>query len=159
MELNYYLMQMMNMNPFLFQMNNNQRQNFMFQKPSNFNNNNIVEGGVLPRPNQVTNLMDNQDLFPGIPGPRLNIIFETSTGIIKNITTPLQVTVKDLLTKYAQKVGINEKLVWDKIFFVINGLVIKEEDQYQTVQQYFQSGNNQIQYKIVVLDKSNIIGA
>ena len=160
MELNYYLMQMMNMNPYIFQMNNNPQQNFNFIQSSNFNNNNGFQNlGILPRPNQTSNLMDNLDPFPGIPGPRINIIFETSTGITKNFPSPLSITVKELLSKFAQKVGINENLVWDKIFFIVNGLVIKREDQNKTVQQYFQSSYNQINYKVVVLDKSNIIGA
>ena len=160
MELNYFLMQMMNMNPYIFQMNNNPQQNFNFIQSSNFNNNNGFQNlGILPRPNQTSNLMDNQDSFPGIPGPRINITFETSTGITKNIASPLNITVKELLSKFAQKVGINENLVWDKIFFIVNGLVIKREDQNKTVQQYFQSSYNQINYKVVVLDKSNIIGA
>ena len=160
MELNYYLMQMMKMNPYIFQMNNNPHQNFNFIQSSNFNNNNGLQNlGILPRPNQISNLMDIQDPFPGIPGPRINIIFETSTGIIKNFACPLSITVKELLNKFAQKVGINENLVWDKIFFIVNGLVIKREDQNKTVQQYFQSGYKQINYKVVVFDKSNIIGA
>ena len=159
MELNYYLMQMMNINPYLFQMNNNSHQNIMFM-PSNFNNNNGFQDlGILPRPNQIPNLMNDPDSFPGIPGPRINITFETSTGITKNIPSPLNITVKELLSKFAQKVGINENLVWDKIFFIVNGLVLKREDQNKTVQQYFQSSYNQINYKVVVLDKSNIIGA
>ena len=160
MELNYFLMQMMNMNPYIFQMNNNPQQNFNFIQSSNFNNNNGFQNlGILPRPNQTSNLMDNLDPFPGIPGLRINIIFETSTGITKNFPSPLSITVKELLSKFAQKVGINENLVWDKIFFIVNGLVIKREDQNKTVQQYFQSSYNQINYKVVVLDKSNIIGA
>ena len=159
-ELNYYLMQMMSMNPYIFQMNNNSHQKFMFMPSSNFNNNNGSQDlGILPRPNQTSNLIDNQDLFPGISGPRINIIFETSTGITKNIASPLNITVKELLSKFAQKVGINENLVWDKIFFIVNGLVIKKEDQNKTVQNYFQSCYNQINYKVIVLDKSNIIGA
>ena len=160
MELNYYLMQMMSMNPYIFQMNNNSHHNFMFMPSSNFNNNNGSQDlGILPRPNQTSNLMDNQDPFPGISGPRINITFETSTGIIKNIPSPLSITVKELLSKFAQKVGINQNLLWDKIFFIVNGLVIKKEDQNKTVQKYFQSSYNQITYKVVVLDKSNIIGA
>ncbi len=160
MELNYYLMKMMSMNPYIFQMNNNSHQNFMSMSSSNFNNNNgFQNSGVLPRPNQTSNSMDNQDPFPGIPGNRINITFETSTGITKNFPTPLGITVKQLLTKFAQRVGINPNLVWDKIFFIVNGLIIKKEDQDKTVQQYFQSCYNQINFKVVVLDKSNIIGA
>ena len=159
-ELNYYLMQMMSMNPYIFQMNNNSHQNFMFMPSSNFNNNNGSQDlGILPRPNQTSNLTDNQDPFFGKSGPRINITFETSTGITINIPSPLSITVKELLSKFAQKVGINENLVWDKIFFIVNGLVIKKEDQNKTVQKYFQSSYNQINYKVVVLDKSNIIGA
>ena len=160
MDLNYYLMQMMNMNPYIFQMNNNSHQNFMFTPSSNFNSNNGFQDlGILPRPNQASNIIDNQDPFPGKIGPRLNITFETSTGITINISAPLDVTVKELLTKFARKAGINENLVWDKIFFIVNGLILKKEDQNKTVQQYFQSGFVQTVYKVVVLDKSNIIGA
>ena len=160
MELNYYLMQMMNMNPYLFQMNNNSHQNIMFMPSSNFNNNNGFQDlGILPRPNQIPNLMNDPDSFPGIPGPRINITFETSTGIIKNISTPYKVTVKELLIKFAEKVGINANLVWDKIVFISNGLSIKGEDLNKTVQQYFQAGYSKFQVKIIVFDKSNIIGA
>jgi len=160
MELNYYLMQMMSINPYIFQMNNNSHQNFMFMPSSNNSNNNGLQDlGVLPRPNQVSNLMDNQDSFPGILGPRINITFETGTGITKNISTPLGVTVKDLLRKFAQKVGINENIVFDKIFFIVNGLSIKKEDLNKTVQKYFQDGYSKFQVKIIVFDKSNIIGA
>ena len=159
MELNYYLMQMMNMNPYLFQMNNNSHQNIMFM-PSNFNNNNGFQDlGILPRPNQIPNLMNDPDSFPGMPGPRINITFETSTGIIKNISTPYKVTVKELLIKFAEKVGINANLIWDKIVFISNGLSIKGEDLNKTVQQYFQGGYSKFQVKIIVFDKSNIIGA
>ena len=159
MEANYYLMQMMNMNPYIFQMNNNSHQNIMFMPSSNFNNNNGIQDlGILPRPNQIPNLMNDPDSFPGIPGPRINITFETSTGITKNIASPLNITVKELLSKFAQKVGINENLVWDKIFFIVNGLLIKKEDQNKTVQQYFQGGYSKFQVKIIVFDKSNIIG-
>ena len=159
MELNYYLMQMMNINPYLFQMNNNPNHNFMFNT-SNFNNNNGSQDlGILPRPNQISNLMKDPDSFPGIPGPRINITFETSTGIIKNISTPLNVTVKELLIKFAEKVGVNTNLVWDKIVFITNGLSIKGEDLNKTVQQYFQAGYSKFQVKIIVFDKSNIIGA
>ena len=152
-------MQMMNMNPYLFQMNNNSHQNIMFM-PSNFNNNNEFQDlRILPRPNQIPNLMNDPDSFPGIPGPRINITFETSTGIIKNISTPYKVTVKELLIKFAEKVGINANLVWDKIVFISNGLSIKGEDLNKTVQQYFQGGYSKFQVKIIVFDKSNIIGA
>jgi len=160
MELNYYLMQMMNINPYIFQMNNNSHQNFIFMPSSNNSNNNgFHDLGVLPRPNQASNLMDNQDSFPGIQGPRINITFETGSGITKNISTPLGVTVKDLLRKFAQKVGINENIVFDKIFFIVNGLSIKKEDLNKTVQKYFQDRYSKFQVKIIVLDKSNIIGA
>ena len=160
MELNYYLMQMMNMNPYLFQMNNNSHQNFMFMPSSNFNNNNGFQDlGILPRPNQISNLMNDQDSFPGIPGPRINATFMTSTGITKNISTPYNVTVKELIFKFAEKVGINPILALDKIVFISNGLSIKGEDLNKTVHQYFQSGYNKFQVKIIVFDKSNIIGA
>ena len=158
MELNYYLMQMMLMNPFIFQMNNNSNQNFMFMQSSN-NNNGLQNLGILPRPNQTSNLMDNQDSFPGMQGPRINITFETSTGITKNISTPLEVKLKDLFTKFAQKVGVNVGLVFNKIIFIVNGLSIKKEDLNKTVKQYFQDGYSRFQVKIIVIDQSNIIGA
>ena len=160
MELNYYLMQMMNINPYLFQMNNNSHQNFMFMPSSNFNNNNGFQDlGILPRTNQISNLMNDLDSFPGMPGPRINITFKTSTGITKNISTPYNVTVKELIIKFAEKVGINPILAWDKIVFISNGLSIKGEDLNKTVHQYFQSRYNKFQAIIIVIDKSNIIGA
>ena len=134
------------------------------QQPFNFNpfeQNVILNGGVMPRPKNVPNMMNNQDLFPNYPpGPRLNILFETGTGLKIMIPTPLNATVHELLVKYMNKVGVSESLMGDKIFFVVNGQIINVNDQ-STSENFFRNtaygANNMI--KIIVIDASNVIGA
>ena len=157
--LNQNLMGMMNQNNFGFNMNN-QNQNFnqnmgQFQF-SGFGNNmgTGVQGGNLPR-----RIIPNIDSYPGYFGPRINVIFEISTGPKINIPAPPTETVQGLLIKFCERVGINKKLLEKEIICIYNANYIKPNNQ-STLQQFFQQnmGLND-QGKVVVIDAQNIIGA
>ena len=98
------MIQYMMMNPNFFQMNFNLQNNiqntdFQLINLDNLNQKNIIQnGGIMPRPNKVNNI-SNIDSFPGYSGTRINIIFETGTGLKINIPTPINVTVQELLIK------------------------------------------------------------
>ena len=175
----------MNFNPNQFQaflnmmqMNQNFNPNFPMNFNQNFGNNMgnmqqpfnlnpfeqnvILNGGVMPRAkNAPPNMMNNQDLFPNYPpGPRLNILFETGTGIKVIIPTPYNATVNELLVQFMRKVGVSETLMGEKIFFIINGQTIDIKEQ-RTADDFFRNiayGQNNM-LKIVVIDASNVIGA
>ena len=151
-------------NPNIFQMNQQNNKKFNhFQVNRNQNEQNIIQnGGVLPRATGVNNNnpVKKEDLFPGYIGPRMNIMFETGTGLKFNFATPLNVSVSQLLFKFIRKVGVSEKLLGTKIFFIINGQTIPINEQ-RSVEDYFKESNfNMInQLKIVVIDGNNVIGA
>ena len=134
------------------------------QQPFNFNpfeQNVILNGGVMPRPKNAQNLVNNQDLFPNYPpGPRFNILFITGAGLKIMIPAPCNATVHELLSKFMYKVGVSESLIDDKIFFVVNGKMISFNEQ-STVENFFRNvafGANQM-VNIIVIDASNVIGA
>ena len=150
-------------NPNIFQMNQQNNNNFNhFQASRNQNEQSIIQnGGVLPRANVVNNnIAQSEDLFPGNMGDRMNIIFETGTGLKFNFPTPLNVSVSQLLYKFIRKVGVSEALLGKKIFFIINGKTIPINEP-RSVANYFSElsygVNNQV--KIVVVDGNNVIGA
>ena len=151
-------------NPNIFQMNQQSNNNFShFQASRNQNEQSIIQnGGVMPRPNGVNNnnTVRKGDIFPGYEGPRINIIFETGTGLIFNFPTPLNVSVSELLYKFIRKVGVSDSLLGKKIFFIFNGKTIPI-DESRSVGVYFNEENLGAanQTKIVVIDGNNVIGA
>ena len=113
------------------------------------------------RPSQIMNNSSiYNDPFPFYQGQRLNILFETGTGLKLNIASPLNISVKELLLAYIHKIGIGESLLGNKIFFIVNGRTISSNEQ-KTVIDYFRDClyGNANQVKVIVLDASNIIGA
>ena len=157
----------MNINNLILQymMMNNQFIQNPFQQINiggNFNQQQIIQnGGVLPRKEQLNYLNANKDSFPGYVGERINIVFETGIGITINIATPINVTVKDLLIKFTERVGVSPLLINKKLFFVVNGSTIDSQEQ-KTVGAYFKDSRTnalKFQVKIVVLDASNVVGA
>ena len=157
----------MNINNLMLQymMMNNQFIQNPFQQINiggNFNQQQIIQnGGVLPRKEQLNYLNANKDSFPGYVGERINIVFETGIGITINIATPINVTVKDLLIKFTERVGVSPLLINKKLFFVVNGSTIDSEEQ-KTVGAFFKDSRTnalKFQVKIIVLDASNVVGA
>ena len=174
-ETNQALLNMLNMNPNLLQahMQLNEMLNqsmMMSSNHSNLKNKNAIKswvetyqnrekiiknGGVMPRPKDFEYNSNCYNPFPGYIGERINIIFETGTGLKLNFATPLSVSVKDLLRQFIIRVGVSETLLGKKIFFIINGHKIPINEEC-SCQDFFGKINH---VKIIVLDGSNIIGA
>ena len=163
MQLNQMLIIYLAQNPGLFpnfNMNNNQFNN---------NNNNMkgfqtieannsmgtgVKGGNLPRKE-----LPNYDSYPWYKGPRINVIFEVSTGPKVNIPAPPTETVEGILNKFCERAGVSPLLLKKEIICVYNATVLNSSDK-TTIEQFLQNnmGLND-QAKIVVIDAQNIIGA
>jgi hypothetical protein len=149
-------------NPYLFLMNQqNNSPNTRFISSRNQNEQTIIQnGGVLPRTFRENNNNKNNIPFPEYTGHRINIIFETGTGLKYNFPTPLNVPLKEVLLMFMRKVGVSESLLGYKIFFILNGLTISKNEE-SSVKAYFEKHNfcmpNQV--KVVVIDASNVIGA
>ena len=148
--------------------------NFFYMNPNLFNNNpNInmnnkgfqafgpvnnmgtgVQGGNLPR-----RIITDFDCYPGYIGPRINVIFEVSTGPKINIAAPPSETVEGLLIKFCQRAGVNPSLLKKEIVCVYNATFINPTNK-TTIQQFLLNnmGLND-QAKIIVIDAQNIIGA
>ena len=122
MQLNQLLMNYIQNNPNLFFNNNpfqvNQQRFQAFQPVGNMNYMGTgVKGGNMPRPNQVNQrVFQNIDSYPGYNGPRVNVIFETSTGI--KINMPTRRIKRQTLSKQRVKPVIlvaKEKSNWNKV--------------------------------------------
>ena len=152
MQLNQNLMSFMAFNPnaFGFNMNN---QNQVVQ--NNMNNMGPgVQGGNLPR-----RIIPNIDSYPWYTGPRINVIFEISTGPKVNIPAPPTESVEGLLVKFCERAGISSNLLKKEIVCIYNANYVQPNNK-MSIQQFFQQnmGIND-QAKIVVIDAQNIIGA
>ena len=152
MTLNQNLMNFMAFNPnaFGFNMNN---QNQVVQ--NNMNNMGPgVQGGNLPR-----RIIPNIDSYPWYTGPRINVIFEISTGPKVNIPAPPTESVEGLLVKFCERAGISSNLLKKEIVCIYNANYVQPNNK-MSIQQFFQQnmGLND-QAKIVVIDAQNIIGA
>ena len=152
MQLNQNLMNFMAFNPnaFGFNMNN---QNQIVQ--NNMNNMGTgVQGGNLPR-----RIIPNIDSYPWYTGPRINVIFEISTGPKVNIPAPPTESVEGLLVKFCERAGISSNLLKKEIVCIYNANYVQPNNK-MSIQQFFQQnmGIND-QAKIVVIDAQNIIGA
>ena len=152
MQLNQNLMSFMAFNPnaFGFNMNN---QNQVVQ--NNMNNMGPgVQGGNLPR-----RIIPNIDSYPWYTGPRINVIFEISTGPKVNIPAPPTESVEGLLVKFCERAGISSNLLKKEIVCIYNANYVQPNNK-MSIQQFFQQnmGLND-QAKIVVIDAQNIIGA
>ena len=165
MDINNFMMQFIMMNPNFFQNNfipQNNFQQFNYMQSINLGNVNPDyinrNGGVIPRPKNFNNM--NINSFPGYNSRRINIIFETGTGLKINIATPICVSIEELLIKFAYRVGVSQSLLGTKIFFIVNGATIQPNEKTQ-VGNYFKDFSNNLkdQVKIIVLDASNVIGA
>ena len=169
---------MFNMNPYFNMQNqaqiNPMLMNFFYMNPNLFNNNpNInmnnkgfqafgpvnnmgtgVQVGILPR-----RISTDFDCYPGYIGPRINVIFEVSTGPKINIAAPPSETVEGLLIKFCQRAGVNPSLLKKEIVCVYNATFINPTNK-TTIQQFLLNnmGLND-QAKIIVIDAQNIIGA
>ena len=157
------------MNPNIF-LNNRPQPNIMhkfqvFGNPMNDMGTGVQEGifqnqnfDRLPRPNQ-RKINNNFDSYPWYKGPRINIIFEVSTGMKINIAAPVNETVEGLLKKFCEKVGVNNSLLKRDLICIFNANKIDPNDK-TPLQQFLKSrlGFN-VQAKFIIFDAKNIIGA
>ena len=83
------------------------------------------------------------------------------SGIKKNIPTPSDVKIKDLLIEFTKRVGVSKDLIGNKLLFVVNGAAISKINENKTVEQFFTMLTSYLstQIKITVIDASNLIGA
>ena len=155
-QLNPMLMNFFYMNPNLFNNNPNINMNNKgFQAFGPVNNMGTgIPGGNLPR-----GIIPDFDCYPGYIGPRINVIFEVSTGPKINIAAPPSESVEGLLIKFCQRAGVNPSLLKKEIVCVYNATFINPTNK-TTIQQFLLNnmGLND-QAKIMVIDAQNIIGA
>ena len=105
----------------------------------------------------VEEVNSNTDPDENKPGPRINIIFNTTQGTTHNIAAPHGTTVEQALEKYLKRVGRPDLIGTqdNKICFLWNATKMKFGDN-TPVEQFFK---NAINPKIVVNDINNLIGA
>ena len=157
MQLNQMLIYYLAQNPGLFgnfkSNNNNNMKGFQTIEANNTMGTG-VKGGNLPRKE-----LPNYDSYPWYKGPRINVIFEVSTGPKVNIPAPPNETVEGILNKFCERAGVSPLLLKKEIVCVYNATVLNSSDK-TTIQQFLQNnmGLND-QAKIVVIDAQNIIGA
>ena len=100
--------------------------------------------------NNVANSVDNQ------PGPKINVVFNTTQGTTHNLIFPYGTTMSEAIEKYLQRVGRPDLIGnTDKICFLVNAQKIKYNDK-TPIEQYFRNNANP---KIVVNDTNELIGA
>ena len=90
------------------------------------------------------------------PGPKLNIVFNTTQGTTHNLVLPFGTTISQAIEKYLKRVGRPELIGnTDKICFLINAQKIKYGDN-TPIEKFFQNNPHP---KIVVNDTNELIGA
>ena len=166
MNFNNNLNNFIQMNPNIFNMNNPVQNNMMFFPPMNINNSmnsmstGVKGGGSLPRPNQQNGrIFQNVDSYPYYKGPRINVIFDISTGLKLNIPAPPTETVNGLLVKFCERAGVSPTLLKKELVCIYNATYINPTRQ-DSIQSFFKQnlGLND-QARIVIIDAKNIIGA
>ena len=91
------------------------------------------------------------------PGPKMNIVFNTTQGTTHNMVFPYGTTISEALKKYLQRVGRPDLFnnQDNKICFLVNATKLKFDDN-TPIEQFFK---NSINPKVVVNDINNLIGA
>ena len=95
---------------------------------------------------------DSQD---NSPGPKINVIFTTTTGTKRNLVLSESSSIDQAIKKYLQVVGHPELYNTDKVGFLFNAQKLKFGDN-TTISNFFK---NQFNPKIIVNDTNNLIGA
>ena len=136
-------------------MNNNEGNNPMNFSMGNINinqnNNNSnlnQQKELLPRGNKV--IHDNEAF---IKGENIkNISFEASTGLKLIIKVSDKITIKELIKKYMNKIGLSENHIGKDIIFLFNGGKMDTNSE-ETIKKYQDFST------ITVFDQNNVIGA
>ena len=103
---------------------------------------------------EVTNAGSN-DIQDNSPGPKINVIFQTTTGTKRNMVLSMSSTIDQAIKKYLQTVGHPELYNTDKVGFLFNAQKLKFGDN-TTIGDYFKNVFNP---KVIVNDTNNLIGA
>ena len=136
-------------------MNFNNQVRMMNYNVSN-NANNVKRTDRLPTYNE--NIPN--DPFPGYPGERENLIFQTSKGYKITLIAPLVVQFHQVLVEYIKKVGLGPNALYDGFVFLYNGAKIDIKDKVKLVRDMAYIGNvKQNHIVIVVVDTKNLIGS
>ena len=136
-------------------MNFNNQVRMMNYNVSN-NANNVKRTDRLPTYNE--NIPN--DPFPGYPGERANLIFQTSKGYKITLIAPLVVQFHQVLVEYIKKVGLGPNALYDGFVFLFNGAKIDIKDKVKLVRDVAYIGNvKQNHIVIVVVDTKNLIGS
>ena len=122
----------------------------------NNNANNVKRTDRLPTYNE--NIPN--DPFPGYPGERANLIFQTSKGYKITLIAPLVVQFHQVLVEYIKKVGLGPNALYDGFVFLYNGAKIDIKDKVKLVRDVAYIRNvKQNHIVIVVVDTKNLIGS
>ena len=122
----------------------------------NNNANNVKRTDRLPTYNE--NIPN--DPFPGYPGERANLIFQTSKGYKITLIAPLVVQFHQVLVEYIKKVGLGPNALYDGFVFLYNGAKIDIKDKVKLVRDLAYIRNVQQNHiVIVVVDTKNLIGS
>ena len=122
----------------------------------NNNANNVKRTDRLPTYNE--NIPN--DPFPGYPGERANLIFQTSKGYKITLIAPLIVQFHQVLVEYIKKVGLGPNALYDGFVFLYNGAKIDIKDKVKLVRDVAYIRNVQQNHiVIVVVDTKNLIGS
>ena len=141
---------------------NNSNENNIIEQNLNYNNefgnnsneNNIIEQNLNHNNEPGNNSNDNLEINSINSGKKINISFVFTKGERINIDIDQNITFKDAVYAFCNKVGgISFDQVEKNIFFLFNGIKLDIKDKRKLCQFSFNSS------AIMVVDNKNIIGA
>ena len=150
-----------NANPMVLQWNmllNQFYNQMMMNKINNQNQFDIwINQGNNNNKDRLSNLKQSEiaDPFSQIPGPKINIIFQTGKGYKVTIPAPLNIPMHQVLVQYIIKVGLGPGALSDGFYFLFNGQKINSNDENILVGQLAITGPA----NIIVIDTKNLIGS
>ena len=138
----------MNQNPNIINNMNNSNN----QQINNINNN---FNGILPRGKICIGKMKSNDIPKNEIGGKINIKFETNTGLTTNIIIDPNSTLKEALKMFCQKMGVSQEFIGIKINFVLNGKRFDYSDGNRTLK------DEGIRHGCIIAayDISNLVGS
>ena len=150
-----------NTNPMVLQWNMFLNQFYKQQMMNKINNQNQfdiwINQGNNNNKDRLSNL--NQSVianpFSQMPGPKINIIFQTVKGYKVTIPAPLNIPMQQVLVQYIIKIGLGPGALSDGFYFLFNGQKINSNDENILVGQLAITGPA----NIIVIDTKNLIGS
>ena len=150
-----------NTNPMVLQWNMFLNQFYKQMMKNKINNQNQfdiwINKGNNNNKDRLSNL--NQSVianpFSQMPGPKINIIFQTVKGYKVTIPAPLNIPMQQVLVQYIIKIGLGPGALSDGFYFLFNGQKIDSNDENMLVGQLATTGPA----NIIVIDTKNLIGS